>query len=48
VLASWLEFFDRDQRKHAPEQIMWWFLADRLQQAKKLAAQRKISRRETL
>ena len=48
VLRSLVELLECDQREQAPEQVMWWFMADRQQRADDVAAQRAFSRRKTI
>lgn len=44
VLASLLEYFERDQRLRAPEQVMWWYIVYRAQQAEQINAERSTTR----
>jgi lauroyl/myristoyl acyltransferase len=44
VLAVLLRFFEQDQRVRAPEQVMWWFIAYRMQQAEQIKAERSTDR----
>jgi lauroyl/myristoyl acyltransferase len=38
VLSTLLRYFEADQRKRAPEQVMWWYIPYREQQATEMGA----------